>query len=85
MLAACFMKQRCWTLTGLTSLNLSIFIVNNFWCVINCLNINGVTIYRAKISWHSDFKSFTDKLFLDNSEEKSKKQISNSENEAEEN
>ena len=31
----------------MTSLNLSIFIVNNF-CVINCLNINRVRIYGAK-------------------------------------
>ena len=30
------------------SLNLSIFIVNNFYYVIICLNINRVTIYRAK-------------------------------------
>ena len=30
---------------NLTSL---IFIVNNFYCVINCLNINRITISRAK-------------------------------------
>ena len=29
-------------------LSLSISIINNFYCVINCLNINLVKIYRAK-------------------------------------
>ena len=28
--------------------NLSIFIVNNFYCVMNCLNINRVRFYRTK-------------------------------------
>ena len=33
------LDQACLTLTRLTSLNFSIFIVNNFYCVINCLNL----------------------------------------------
>ena len=33
---------------GLKSLNLSIFIIKNFYYVINYLYINHVTIYRAK-------------------------------------
>ena len=45
---SCCCTQRCWTYKGLTSLNLSIFIVNNFFYVINCLIINRVMIYRAK-------------------------------------
>ena len=32
----------------MTSLCLCIFIVNNFYCVINCLTINRVKIHRAK-------------------------------------
>ena len=43
------------------SLNLSIFIVNNFYYVTNCLNINRITIYYAKclILAFSGFNSFT--------------------------
>ena len=44
----CQPHQGCSTQTGLKSLNLSIFIVNNFNCAINCLNMNRVTICRAK-------------------------------------
>ena len=32
----------------LDRLNLSMFVVNNFYYVINCSNINRVTIYRTK-------------------------------------
>ena len=37
--------------------------VNNYYYVINCLNINDPTICWAKKPWHSDFKRFTDKFF----------------------
>ena len=40
--------QGCLTYLGFTSVNLCIFMVNNFYCVINCLNMNRVKIYRAK-------------------------------------
>ena len=46
--------------------NLSIFIVNDFYCVINCLNMNSVTICRAKL------KFLTTSCFRYNSEEKTK-------------
>ena len=38
------------------------FLVKNFYCVINCLNMNRVTIYRAKCLAIMALKSFTDKL-----------------------
>ena len=66
--------QECLTYAGLASLNLSIFIVNNFYCVINCLNMNRVIVCRAKSVGIAAYRhSFTDELFplwLSNSEEK---------------
>ena len=41
-------QQECSTQIRLNFLNLSIFIVNEFFYVINCLKINRVTIFRAK-------------------------------------
>ena len=51
--------QRCWALTGLLSLTISILIINNFYYFIICLKIIRVTILYIKISWGSGFQSFT--------------------------
>ena len=54
----------------MTSLNLSIFAVNNFFCVVKCSNINRITIYNTStIPWRSDF---TGKLFYKNNLKKYK-------------
>ena len=64
------LDQACLTQTGLTSLNFSIFIVNNFYCVINCLNMNGVTICRAECLEIVTLKVFSTSCFCYNSKEK---------------
>lgn len=64
MLTQGFLTQK-----GLTSLNLSIFIINNFYCVISCLNMNRVTTCRVK---YLDIILPTS-FFRHNSEEKSTK------------
>ena len=52
---------------------ISIFIVNDFYCVINCLNMNRVTICRAHCLDIMTLKIFLASCFHYNSEEKSKK------------
>ena len=64
----------------MTSLKLPIFIVNNFYYVINRLNINRVTIYRAKCLGIGTLKVLPTIFFRYNSEK-----IPHSENEAKQN
>ena len=60
-------------MTRLTSLNLSIIIVNNFYCVMHCLNMNCVTICSAKCLDIVTFKNLPTSCFRYNSEEESTK------------
>ena len=55
------------------SLNLSIFIVNNLYCVTNCLNVNRVTICSAKCLDIVTLKVLSTSCFRYSSEEKSTK------------
>ena len=63
---------------------LSIFIVNNFYYAINCLNINHVTIYRRKCIDIVTLNVLPTSCFRHNVEEKSTK-TPDSGNEAKEN
>ena len=65
--------QGCLTYLGFTSLNLCIFMVNNFYCVINCLNMNRVKIYRAKYLDIVTLKVLTTSFSRYNSEGKTPK------------
>ena len=51
--------------------NLSIFIVNNFYCVMNCLNINRVRFYKTKFIDIVTLKVLPTSCSRYNSEEKS--------------
>ena len=61
--------QVCSTQKGLTSLNLSIFGVNNFYCVTIQLNINRFTIYGGKCLGIVTLKVIPTACFRYNSEE----------------
>ena len=61
--------NRAWT--GLAPLNLSILMANNFYCAINCLNMNRVIIYRAKYLVIVALKVLPTSYFRYNSEKKS--------------
>ena len=64
----------------MTSLNLSLFVINNFYGVINCLNMNRVTICRAKcLDIKVPLKVLLTSCFCYNSKEK-KNKISESKN-----
>ena len=64
-------NQECWTKTGLTFVNLSTFVLNNFYFAINCLNIKRVPIYRAKFLGIVTWKVLPTNCFCLNSEGKS--------------
>ena len=63
---------------------IGIFIVNNFYCVLNCVYINRVTIYRAKYPGIVTLAVLPSSSFGYKSEEKSAKYF-NSENQVKRN
>ena len=69
----CLKFSNCTKIFSLTSLNVSIFIVNNFYVVTNCLKINCVTIYRGKCLGIVTSKILRTNCFRCNSEKKSAK------------
>ena len=53
--------------------DLSVFKINNFDCIVNCLNINRLTIRRAKCLAKVTLKVLLTSLFSYNSDEKGTK------------